>query len=117
MIANLAEVIARRFPDKVSSVDWSVQDDSDGEGPYIGRWKRSMGVPRPDSETLAQWWSEDAAIVTKQTADTRRRKELLTAAAVKVQQRASAGDEMALMMLGLYQIPIPLSDDLGRSTK
>lgn len=56
---NIAQAILVQFPNADPLIDFRVQDDSNGKGPYIAYWniKDSSGniVPEPSSADLESW--------------------------------------------------------------
>jgi hypothetical protein len=57
---NIPQAIMQLYPSAVPNVDFIVQDDSDGNGPYIAQWnvKDAQGkpVPQPTEEELQAAW-------------------------------------------------------------
>ncbi|OCT10989.1 hypothetical protein A8709_04610 [Paenibacillus pectinilyticus] len=51
---NIVQAIIHLYPQAVSSVDFIVQDDSDGNGPYIAQW--NLEHPQPTTEELQSAW-------------------------------------------------------------
>lgn len=51
MSASLAQQLAWLFPSAVPTVDYLVQDDTDGKGPYIKIW--NLSAPQPSAAQLA----------------------------------------------------------------
>ncbi len=51
---NIAQAIMHIYPTASPLYDFSVQDNSDGNGPYIAQW--NLPEPQPtESELLAAW--------------------------------------------------------------
>ncbi|MBA2943390.1 hypothetical protein HZF08_34530 [Paenibacillus sp. CGMCC 1.16610] len=51
---NVAEVIIHLYPQANPLLDFIVQDDSDGNGPYIAQWNLEAAQPT-EKELLAAW--------------------------------------------------------------
>jgi hypothetical protein len=58
---EMIQAIKTLYPNAVPNADFIVQDDSDGNGPYIAKWdvKDAQGkpVPQPTEEDLQAAWS------------------------------------------------------------
>ncbi|MGO4269819.1 XkdW family protein [Paenibacillus sp. TAF58] len=52
---NIPQAIIHLFPQANPMLDFIVQDDSDGEGPYIAQW--NMQEPLPTEEELQAAWA------------------------------------------------------------
>lgn len=57
---NIAQAIMHLFPQANPLMDFIVQDDSDGEGPYIAKW--NLEEPEPTEEELQAAWDEFQAL-------------------------------------------------------
>ncbi|MEC0264458.1 XkdW family protein [Paenibacillus anseongense] len=51
---NIPQAITHLFPQAVPFTDFIVQDDSDGNGPYIAQW--NLEEPQPTEEELQAAW-------------------------------------------------------------
>jgi hypothetical protein len=51
---NIAQAIMHLFPQANPMIDFIVQDDSDGEGPYLAQW--NIEAPQPTEEELQAAW-------------------------------------------------------------
>ncbi|NQX66816.1 hypothetical protein HQN90_11845 [Paenibacillus alba] len=51
---NIAQAIMHLYPDANPLTDFIVQDDSDGQGPYIAKW--NLESPEPTEEQLQSAW-------------------------------------------------------------
>lgn len=49
---NLGLILSTLYPNAVPLVDYRVQDNSDGNGPYIAHWDEAKLGPQPDAATL-----------------------------------------------------------------
>lgn len=54
---NIGEMLQKRFPDAVPSVDYKWEDEGNGDGPKLTLWNIS-NIPKPDLSTLNHWMSE-----------------------------------------------------------
>ena len=57
---NIAQAIMHLYPDSKPLIDFIVQDDSDGNGPYIASWNLSDEQPTPAQ--LEQAYAEFLAL-------------------------------------------------------
>jgi hypothetical protein len=53
---NIAYAIMHIYPQAGPLIDFLVQDDSDGQGPYIAQW--NLEAPQPTQEELQAAWEE-----------------------------------------------------------
>lgn len=54
---NLADIIQLKFPNANPLTDFTIQDNSDGNGPFVAKWN-VPNVPEPTQEELDQWATE-----------------------------------------------------------
>jgi hypothetical protein len=53
---NIAQALKQLFPQANPLIDFVVQDDCDGNGPYIAVW--NLDEPQPTEEELQSAWEE-----------------------------------------------------------
>lgn len=52
MIIELS--VCKLFPNAMADIDFQIQDDSDGKGPYIAAW--NLDAPQPTKDELEAAW-------------------------------------------------------------
>ena len=50
MTPHIAKVLQKLFPESIPNVDFVLQDDSDGRGPYIREW--NIEAPQPSESEI-----------------------------------------------------------------
>lgn len=70
---NIPKAVMHLFPNAINGVDYLVQDDSDGNGPYIAEW--NLTDLQPTESALAAAWE-----IIKDSPIPKSDKELLTEA-------------------------------------
>jgi len=61
---DIGSAIKELYPNLIAGVDYQLQDDSDGKGPYIRSWNNSN--PRPTEADLERGWLLHVAEVKKE---------------------------------------------------
>jgi hypothetical protein len=75
---NLNQIIQYLYPEAKPLQDYTLQDNSDGRGPFIAHWDEQKLGPRPSLESLALKESEAVAALSKKAEQEAIDKEITT---------------------------------------
>lgn len=81
-MVSRADAIVHMFPGAVSTIDFALQDNSDGNGPFIAKWNEALG-PQPTIDAVTavrdQLRADEAAQLPAQQAAAKREAQIQAA--------------------------------------
>ena len=99
---NIAQAIMHLFPQVNPMIDFIVQDDSDGEGPYIAHW--GLEEPEPTEEELQAAWDDFESLPVLEPLETEAEKIIRLESSLAISNErldAAEGAILALMDMNL----------------